>query len=208
MKSALIADDHPVVCAAVAMLLAQLGFKPIHQVYSGNEVFSSICQHQPDLVVLDLMMPRLGGLEVLARIQASDERCPIVVFTGQDARFYQERCMRAGARAFVSKANDLKHLHEAVLAVMAHYTYFTELPSSSVAMSTLQRSEKEMIDKLSNRELTILRYVALGVSNKEIAETMNLSPKTTSTYKTRVVEKVNVQSKVHLRDFAKRNHLI
>lgn len=208
MKSALIADDHPVVCAAVAMLLTQLGFKPIHQVSSGNEVFSSICKHQPDLVVLDLMMPRLGGLEVLARIQASDERCPVVVFTGQDARFYQERCMRAGARAYVSKANDLKHLHKAVLAVMAGYTYFAKLASSSVAMSTMQRSEKEMIDKLSDRELTILLYLAKGLGNKEIAELMNLSPKTTSTYKTRVVEKLNVQSKVHLRDFAKRNHLI
>ena len=72
----------------------------------------------------------------------------------------------------------------------------------------MQRSEREMIDSLSDRELTILCYVAQGVSNKEIAEITNLSHKTVSTYKTRLIEKLNVDSKVHLRDFAKRNDLI
>ncbi|MHC8313678.1 response regulator [Pseudomonas sp. GT1P32] len=208
MKSAVIADDHPVVCAAVTMLLTQLGFKLIHKVSNGNEVFSAIRKHQPDLVVLDLMMPRLGGLEVLARIQASDERCRVLVFTGQDPRFYQDRCMRASARAYVSKAKDLKHLHEAVLAVMAGYTYFAELPSSSVSLSTVQLSEMERIDKLSDRELTIFRYLAEGLSNKEIAKLLNLSHKTISTYKTRLTEKLNVESKVHLRETAQRNGLI
>ncbi|MHC8358305.1 response regulator [Pseudomonas sp. LB3P81] len=208
MKSALLADDHPVVRAAVAMLLKQLGFKLIHQVSSGNEVFSTICEHQPELVVLDLMMPGLPGLDVLARIQASDVQCRVLVFTGQERRFYQDRCMRAGARAYVSKANDLKHLHEAVLAVMAGYTYFAKLPSSSVSLNAMQCSEKDMIDKLSDRELTIFLYLAQGVSNKEIGELMNLSHKTVSTYKTRLTEKLNVESKVHLRDFAKRNNLI
>ncbi len=75
-------------------------------------------------------------------------------------------------------------------------------------MSALERSEKEMIDKLSDRELTIFQHLARGKGNKDIAELMNLSHKTVSTYKTRVVEKLNVESKVHLRDFAKRNHLI
>ncbi|QVW21616.1 response regulator transcription factor [Pseudomonas hormoni] len=208
MKSALIADDHPVVRAAVKILLKQLGFQSIYELSSGNEVFSAIREHQPDLVLLDLMMPRLGGLEVLARIQASDERCRVLVFTGQDPRFYQDRCMRAGAVAYVSKSNDLQHLHDAVLAVMAGYTYFAELSSSSVALSTMQRSEKEMIDKLSDRELTIFLYLAKGLGNKEIADLMNLSPKTTSTYKTRLLEKLNVESNVHLSELAKRNHLI
>ncbi|AKV09896.1 MULTISPECIES: response regulator transcription factor [Pseudomonas] len=207
-RSAVVADDHPVVRAAVKILLKQEGFHPIHEVSSGNEVFSAIREHQPDLVVLDLMMPRLGGLEVLARIQASDERCRVLVFTGQDPRFYQDRCMRAGAVAYVSKSNDLQHLHEAVHAVMAGYTYFAKLPSSSVALSTLQCNEKEMIHRLSDRELTILVYLAKGLGNKEIAELMNLSPKTTSTYKTRLKEKLNVESNVHLSHFARRHELI
>lgn len=208
MKSALIADDHPVVRAAVKILLKQEGFKQIYEVSSGNEVLPMIREHKPDLVVLDLIMPSLDGLDVLARIQASDERCRVLVFTSQEPMFYQDRCMRAGAAAYVSKTNDLQHLHKAAHAVMAGYSYFAKLPSSSVSLSTLQRSEKEMIDKLSDRELTIFLYLAKGMSNKAIAEIMNLSHKTVSTYKTRLIEKLNVESAVHLRDFAKRNHLI
>jgi two-component system response regulator EvgA len=116
--------------------------------------------------------------------------------------------MRAGASAYVSKSNDLQHLHKAVQAVMAGYSYFAKLPSSSVSLNSLQRSEKDLIDKLSDRELTIFQYLARGMSNKAIAEIMNLSHKTVSTYKTRTIEKLNVESPVHLRDFALRNHLI
>jgi two-component system response regulator EvgA len=207
-KSALIADDHPVVRAAVKILLRQEGFKQIYEVSSGNEVLSMIREHKPDLVVQDLIMPSLDGLEVLARIQSGEVPCRVVVFTSLEGLFYQDRCMRAGASAYVSKANDLEHLHKAVQAVMAGYSYFARLPSSSVSLNSLQRSEKELIDKLSDRELTIFQYLAHGMSNKAIAEIMNLSHKTVSTYKTRTIEKLNVQSPVHLRDFALRNHLI
>lgn len=208
MKSALIADDHPVVRAAVKILLKQEGFNPIHEVSSGNEVMPMIREHKPDLVVLDLVMPALDGLDVLARIQASGLACRVLVFTSQEALFYQDRCMRAGAAAYVSKTNDLEHLHKAVHAVMAGYSYYVQLPSASVSLSTLQRSEKQMIDKLSDRELTIFQHLAKGISNKEIARVMHLSHKTVSTYKTRLIEKLNVVSSVHLRDFARRNHLI
>lgn len=165
-------------------------------------------EQKPDLVVLDLVMPSLDGLDVLARIQASGVACRVLVFTSQEPMFYQDRCMRAGAAAFVSKTNDLEHLNKAVQAVMAGYSYFAQLPSASVSLSTLQRSEKQMIDMLSDRELTIFQHLARGINNKAIAEVMHLSHKTVSTYKTRLIEKLNVDSSVHLRDFAKRNHLI
>jgi two-component system response regulator EvgA len=208
MKSALIADDHPVVRAAVKILLKQEGFKRIHEASSGNEVLPMIREQKPDLVVLDLVMPSLDGLDVLARIQASGVACRVLVFTSQEPMFYQDRCMRAGASAFVSKTNDLEHLHKAVHAVMAGYSYFAQLPSASVSLNNLQRSEKQMIDTLSDRELTIFQHLARGINNKAIAEVMHLSHKTVSTYKTRLIEKLNVDSSVHLRDFAKRNHLI
>jgi two-component system response regulator EvgA len=89
---------------------------------------------------------------------------------------------------------------------MAGYTYFSQLLSRP--MNPLQHSEKKLIDTLSNRELTILQYLARGFSNKAIAEAMNLSHKTVSTYKTRLVIKLGVVAAVHLRDFAIRNNLI
>lgn len=208
MKSVLIADDHPVVRAAVKLVLIKEGFRRIYEASCGNEVLPTIREHAPDLVVLDLVMPSLDGLDVLARIASSDVSCRVLVFTSQEPLFFQERCMRAGAAAYVSKTNDLQHLHKAVHAVMAGYTYFVQLPSSSVSLNALQHSEKQMIDTLSDRELTILQYLARGISNKLIGETMSLSHKTISTYKTRMIEKLKVTSAVHLRDFAQRNHLI
>lgn len=208
MKSVLIVDDHPVVRAAVKLVLRQEGFQRIHEASSGNEVMPMIREHHPDLIVLDLSMPSLDGLEVLRRIHDGAERCRVLVFTSQEPAFFQDRCIRAGASAYVAKSNDLQHLHKAVHAVMAGYSYFAQLPSASVATSALQRGEKERIDQLSDRELTIFLHLARGITNKAIAEAMHLSHKTVSTYKTRLIEKLNVDSLVHLRDFAQRNHLI
>ncbi|WP_460145239.1 response regulator [Pseudomonas sp. S2_A02] len=206
MKSVLIADDHPVVRAAVKIVLEKEGFKRIHEAASGSEALSMLREHSPTLMVLDLVMPEGDGLELLDRISTSDWSCQVLVFTSLDPLFFQERCMRAGAMAYVSKTNDLSQLQKAVHAVMTGYTYFTRLPSGS--QNPLQHSEKQMIDKLSNRELTILQYLARGMTNKAIGELMHLSHKTVSTYKTRLIEKLGVNAAVHLRDFAKRNSLI
>lgn len=206
MKSVLIVDDHPVVRAAVKLVLEREGFKQIHEASSVGEASTILREHAVDLVILDLVMPGGNGLDVLERIRTSNLSCVVLVFTSLDPLFFQERCMRSGALAYVGKTNDLSQLHKAIHALMAGYTYFAQLPSLS--MDALQQSEKQMIDKLSNRELTILQYLARGTSNKAIAEAMHLSHKTVSTYKTRLIEKLGVQSAVHLRDFAIRNHLI
>jgi two-component system response regulator EvgA len=208
MKSVLIVDDHPVIRGALKIVFKQEGFRGIYEASNGNEVLPMIRGHKPQLVVLDLNIPARDGLDVLARIKAGEVPCRVVVFTSQEPVFYQERCMRAGASAYVAKTNDLQHLHKAVQAVMSGYTYFTRIPSSSMSLSALQRSEKQMIDNLSDRELTIFQHLSRGMSNKAIAEIMHLSHKTVSTYKSRLTGKLNVQSSVHLRDLAQRNHLI
>ncbi|WP_223487990.1 response regulator transcription factor [Pseudomonas sp. A-RE-19] len=206
MKSVLIVDDHPVVRAAVKIVLEMEGFKRIYEAAGGSEALSMLREHSPALVVLDLVMPDGDGLDVLERIKASDFSCRVLVFSSLDPWFFQDRCMRAGAMAYVAKTNVLSQLQKAVHAVMTGYTYFARLPSGS--QNPLQRSEKQMIDKLSNRELTILQHLARGMTNKAIGELMHLSHKTVSTYKTRLIEKLGVNAAVHLRDFAKRNHLI
>ena len=208
MKSALIVEDHPVVRSMIKLVLKGEGFERIYESSRGDEVLSLIREHKPDVVLLDLGLPGVAGLEVMDRIKNEKMQCRVVVFTSLEAQFYQDRCMRAGAVAYVSKSKDLDDLKAAVNSVMAGYTYFAQISSSSVSMGELQRSEKQLIEKLSNRELTILQYLARGSKNLEIAEIMHLSYKTVSTYKTRLTLKLNVSSSVHLRDFALRNHLI
>ncbi|RON65970.1 DNA-binding response regulator [Pseudomonas fluorescens] len=208
MKSALIVDDHPVVRAAIRIVLQAEGFKEIHEASNGNEVVALIREHQPKLVVLDLRLPALDGLEVMTRIRANDLDCRVLVFSTHDPLFYQERCLRAGAMAYVTKTNQLQQLHKAIQAVMSGYTYFSALPDSASTLNTVQITEKQMIDQLSDRELNIFEQLGQGKPNKTIAEDMHLSHKTVSTYKTRLMKKLGISSAVHLRDFAKRNHLI
>ncbi|WP_339545072.1 response regulator transcription factor [Pseudomonas sp. RA_35y_Pfl2_P32] len=215
MSSLLIIDDHPVIRAALKMMLGALKdthnrtvLRTILEASNGVEGLQMVRQHAPSLLVLDLNMPGLSGLDFLLRLQR--ERIPTraVVFTANEPRFYMERCIRAGAMGFVEKTNDLQELRKAVQALLSGYTYFPRLDTSTVNLSKVQVDEQQMIDTLSDRELNIFQALARGVTNKEIAERLHLSHKTVSTYRTRLIEKLNVKSVVHLRDFAKRNHLI
>ena len=208
MKSALIVDDHPVVRAAIRIVLQAEGFKIIYEASSGNEVMSLIREHNPRLVVLDLRLPVLDGLDVLARIKSSGCDSRILVFSSHDPLFYQERCLRAGAMGYVTKTNQLEQLHKAIQAVMSGYTYFSAMPDNVCMLNAVQATEKQMIDQLSDRELSIFVQLAQGKSNKAIAADMHLSHKTVSTYKIRLMKKIGVSSAVHVRDFAKRNHLL
>lgn len=208
MSSVLIVDDHPPIVTAIKMVLEKERFSDILQASTGVEAVQMVREHAPDLVILDLEIPNLDGLEVLSRIKASGASSRVLVYTSQPPQSYLDRCLRAGALGYITKTSDLDELRKAVQAIMNNYTFFPRLPESSVSSVGLQRNEMQMIDTLSNRELTILQYLARGSSNKEIAETMLLSHKTVSTYKTRLIEKLNVKSLVHLRDFAKRNQLI
>lgn len=208
MSKALVVDDHPVIRAAVRMVLSKERFHTILEARDGVEAVQMARAHQPELIVLDIDMPGLDGLEVLNRLKDLESPCQILVYTSYEAVFYCARCMRNGASGYVSKTNDLEELSKAIRAVRSRYTYFPRLDSSSVNTSHLQYTEMQLIEKLSDRELTIFQALARGLTNKEIAHLMILSHKTVSTYKTRLIEKLKVTSAVHLRDLAKRNHVI
>ncbi|VVQ11784.1 Virulence factors putative positive transcription regulator BvgA [Pseudomonas fluorescens] len=208
MRSALIVDDHPVVRAAVKIVLQAESFKQIHEVANGEQVMEMIREHSPQLVVLDLNLPGLSGLDVIVRIKANYPACRILVFSLHAPEIYQERCLRAGAMAYVTKSNQLQQLHKAIQALMAGYSYFSALTDSTSTLNAIQLSEKQMIDQLSDRELAILLQLAQGKANKIIAQDMHLSHKTVSTYKTRLMIKLGILSLVMLREFAQRNGLI
>jgi two-component system response regulator EvgA len=110
MKKALIVDDHPVVGAAVRLVLEWEGFKLIYEASSVGEALSILREHAVDLVILDLVMPGGDGLELLDRIRANGWLCLVLVFTSLDPLFFQERCMRAGAMAYVAKTRSLQQI--------------------------------------------------------------------------------------------------
>ncbi|WP_322846546.1 response regulator transcription factor [Pseudomonas sp. B33.4] len=208
MFKALVVDDHPFIRSSVRMLLKLEGFEVVGEADNGADAVQLTRELIPDLIILDIAMPKLDGLEVIGRICALGVKSKILVLTSQSALFYSARCMKAGAAGFLSKTNELDELIKAIKVIMDGYTFFPNLSTSSVRRSDSQASDLELIQSLSDRELTILQQLSNGLTNKEIGEAMLLSNKTISTYKTRLIEKLNVKSVVYLADFAKRNNLI
>ncbi|MBK5344069.1 MULTISPECIES: response regulator transcription factor [Pseudomonas] len=208
MYKALIVDDHPFIRSSVKMLLQHEQFEVVAEADNGADAVQLAREHLPDLIILDIAIPRLDGLEVLSRIAALRLPSKILVLTSQSALFYSMRCMKAGAAGFISKTNELDELVKAIKTVMDGYTFFPNLANSSVRRSDVEATDLELIQSLSDRELVILQQLSMGLTNKEIGDAMLISNKTVSTYKTRLIEKLNVKSVVYLADFAKRNNLI
>lgn len=208
MYRALVVDDHPFIRSSVCMLLRQEHIEVIAQADNGIDAVRLTREHSPDLVILDITMPGLDGLEVIARIKTMERPAKVLVLTSQLAEYFSLRCMQAGALGFVSKTDDLFELSKAAHAVMSGFSYFPEIALGTVDRQQMNASEPQRIAALSNRELLILQQLARGLSNKAIGEAMLLSNKTISTYKTRLIEKLRVKSVVDLADLAKRNQLV
>lgn len=205
---ALIVDDHPFIRQTVRFLLKQEGFTDIDEAGNGADAVQKTREGRPDLIILDLAIPKLGGLEVISRVKALGLSCKVIVLTGFMPEFFSARCMRAGAMGFVAKTGELDELQKAIKAVMSNYSCFPSLPTSSVRRDDLQSTEMQLVESLSDRELEVLRKLALGLGNNQIADDMLLSHKTISTYKTRLKDKLCMSSVVHMAKFAQRNHLI
>ncbi len=206
MQSVFIVDDHPVIRLAVRMLLENQGYKIVGEYDNGVDAMQMIRETRTDLVILDIAIPRLDGLEVLARFQSMALPMKVLVLTAQSPALFAIRCMHSGASGYVCKQEDLSELISAIKAVLAGYNYF---PSQVLQGETeSSRSELGLFRQVNDRELMVLQLFAQGRSNKEIASGMFLSNKTVSTYKKRLMQKLRVSTLVDLIDVAKRNALV
>ena len=208
MYKAMIVDDHQFIRASVRMLLRQEQFDVVAEADNGVDAMRLIREYEPDIAILDISIPRMDGLEIIARVKAAHMSMKMLVLTSQVPGYFSLRCMRLGASGYVSKNDDLSELRKAIMAIMSGYTYFPEISLSSVNRYDCQATETQRIERLTDRELLILQQLARGLSNKAIGEIMLLSNKTISTYKTRLLEKLRVTSQVDLADLARRHSLI
>ncbi|AVF55664.1 UNVERIFIED_ORG: two-component system response regulator EvgA [Pseudomonas parafulva] len=203
MTNVLIVDDHPVVRMSLRMLLEHERFNVVAEVGNGSEVAQMARELKPDVVILDIGLPGLDGMEVIKRLQSLDQVPKIMVLTGQATDLYVRRCLDAGIGAFVTKDEDHDALLFALKALVKGYSTF---PQMSVNSNSLE-SEPMRLASLSNREMEVLRRLARGESNKNIGSSMNLSAKTISTYRGRIMDKLKTESLVEMVDLAKRNHV-
>jgi len=204
MKKVLIVDDHPVIRFAVKMLLERSGMEVVAETDNGVDAIQKTKDTRPDLVLLDIGLPKVDGFQVLQRLRALQLPLKILVLTSQGGTNFAQRCKQAGADGFVTKSDDLGELTDAIKMVMRNYSFF---PQMEYGQSNNQDDGKLLSD-ISDRELSVLISLAKGLTNKQIGEQLVLSEKTISTYKHRLKQKLNADTLIELIDFARRNNLI
>lgn len=207
MNKVLIVDDHPVIRLAVRMLMERHGYEVVAESDNGVDALQLTREYLPDIVILDIGIPKLDGLEVIARMTLASPASKVLVLTSQAPGHFSMRCMQAGAAGYVCKQQELTELLSAIKAVLSGYSYFPNQALHKGRSGTGGATEMEMVERLSGREMMVLQQLARGKSNKEIADSMFLSNKTVSTYKSRLLLKLNARSLVDLIELAQRQGL-
>jgi Response regulator containing a CheY-like receiver domain and an HTH DNA-binding domain len=206
--SVIIMDEHPIVRMSIEVLL-QKNKNIVVKLKSGDshEVLDCIRNHPIDLVILDIELSGTDGFTLLKRIRNLNKDIKVLFLSSKSEAFYAGRAIRAGANGFVSKRKDLGEIYNAVEMLLTGYSFF---PTETLSFINHIGPGKGMaMDMpLSNREVTVLRYLANGMSNKEIAEQLLLSNKTISAHKSNIYSKLGVQSIVELIDYAKAHELL
>src|SRR5262245_34566099 len=190
MSTILIADRFPVIRQALRSVLERAGHQIIGEADNGPEALMFCRERNPDLMIIELSIPRLGGLDVLRRLRASASPVKILVYSSQEVDLYASRCFQFGADAFVSKRESMEELQGAVSAVLHGRSYFPSEAIHSSEAVVVSASGEFDAGQLSSRELTVLRLLAQGLSNQQIADQLALSYKTVSTYKVRLQQKL------------------
>ncbi|APC18332.1 DNA-binding response regulator [Pseudomonas frederiksbergensis] len=208
MNSVFIVDDHPVIRLAVRMLLEHEGYKVVGEADNGVDAMQMVRECMPDLIILDISIPKLDGLEVLSRFNAMSTPLKTLVLTAQSPTLFAIRCMQSGASGYVCKQEDLSELLSAIKAVLSGYNYFPSQALNPVRGDEGLCAELDLFKSVNDRELMVLQLFAQGRTNKEIAKGMFLSNKTVSTYKKRLMQKLKAKSLVELIEMAKRNALV
>jgi len=203
-KKVLIVDDHPLICEAIRQALLPIGLETVGETADGIDALRMIESLTPDIVILDIGLEKLDGLTVLKRITREELDVRVLVFTSQSKDSYATRCLQAGASGFVSKSESIETLTKAVKTVADGYVFF---PKSAMPLLGKVKAEGGL-DDLTDRELQILKLLAEGFSNAEIAARLSLSNKTVSGHKVNIQTKLSVDSVIELGEIARRHHLV
>jgi len=204
----LLADDHAVVRAGFKMILsAQADMEIVGEAGNGREAVESAEALKPDIVVMDVAMPELNGIEATRRLATSLPHTRVVALSMHKDSVYVREILRAGARGYLLKDSPAGDLVSAVRAVASGQSYLSPGVSNAV-LDDYRRHVTNPIDLLTTREREVLQMIAEGKTNKEIAGVLNLSVYTVDAHRGRIMEKLNLHSINELVRFAVRNGLI
>ena len=204
MIKVLIADNHPIIRMGVKNVLeAATGFKVVGDASTTTELFEKIDKAAPNVVILEMDIPEANGIATLRRMKKEYPDVKVLIYSGQSEDVYALSTIRAGAFGYLSKSSDIDYIISAVRKVNEGQMFITNELAQRLAFDEGTQKPRRFFRKLSTREVEVLKLLASGKRNKDVAEGLNLNEKTVSTYKARLMKKLNVDNMVDLLQQAK-----
>jgi DNA-binding NarL/FixJ family response regulator len=199
-----VADDHPAVLEAVAEFLVQGGIEVIARARDGEEALERIEQRKPQVALVDVRMPKLGGIELTRRSQRSTPETSILLYTGYGDRALLTEALDAGVRGFVLKEAPMDDLLRAVQSVATGGTYVDPVLAGTLAASSIGNK----LPELTQRERDVLRLLADGLANEEIGKRLYISAETVRTHVRKAMDKLDADTRTQAVARALRDRLI
>ncbi|MEZ0273056.1 MAG: response regulator [Methylophilaceae bacterium] len=204
----LLVDDHAVVRMGFKMLLESASdIKVIAEAENGEQAVKLYAEHHPDVVVMDITMPGIGGLEAIERIMAKDSTARILVLSAHEDSVHPKRVLNAGALGYLTKRSAAEELIKAIRTVAGRKMYLEANIAQQMAIQQLS-GEANPVDILSDREFEVFIALAKGKTTNEIAETLCLSPRTVGTHLYNIKQKLNANNSAEIALIAMRSGLI
>jgi two-component system invasion response regulator UvrY len=209
MIKILVADDHPVVRHGLRQILSDdADMFVADEASNGEEVLDKIKQDDFNVILLDITMPNTNVLDVIAQLRAQRPELGIVVLSVHPEEQYAARMFKAGASGYLQKESTPDELIAAIRKVNAGRKYISTSLAERLAFDLMTQPAKLQHDMLSNREFTIMCMLASGKRLREIASQLSISPKTVSSYRKRILDKMNMKNNIELNAYARENGLL
>lgn len=204
----MLVDDHAVVRMGFKMLLETTSnIKVIAEAENGEEAIKSYVEHKPDVIVMDITMPGMGGMEAIERILAKDSAAKVLVLSAHEDSVHPKRVLNIGAMGYLTKRSAAEELIKAIGSVAAGKKYIEASVAQQMAIQQLS-GEQNPVDVLSEREFEVFMSLAKGKTTNEIAETLFLSPRTVGTHLYNIKQKLNANNSAEIALIAMRSGLI
>ncbi len=209
MNKAIIIEDQRIMRELICKVLDNFPFlKVIATTGDGAEGYELCLQHNPDFIVLDIMLPSLNGVEILRRLKAEKPQNNILVFSGLQSPDLVKQIMETGINGYIEKDAGLEDLEKAIRLVANGETYFGSRVMETVRDIMFNPREDGSLESLTSREREIIQLVAESHSTKEISTKLNISAKTTDTHRANIMKKLDIHDVAGLTRFAIYNRLI
>ena len=199
MINVVIADPHPIIQLGLKELLStSSSINIVGTVSNTEELIATINKKMVEIVIMELDLPDSHGISSLRRLTSEFPHVKSLIFSSQSEDVYALSMIRAGASGYIFKTGDLEIVEHAVLKISAGGMFITNELAQKLALESNTENSRKYFRKLSTREVEVLKMLASGKRNKEVAEGLNLNEKTVSTYKARLMRKLNVSNMVDL----------